>query len=155
MNFHFKQCFDSHSVYLTFFLPQYCETLLSCLAVCQKWQVKQLSLYCNAVPVSTVALRKTYELRGVFALLGASSCHWLAYKLLCHRPSSLEVRSFAQDDHYSREGTSCQNTYKQHFSRHNSVICCWSFPIRKRWMKLHTLQQVYQKLFYEAIYSKL
>lgn len=115
MNFHFKQCFDSHSVYLTFFLPQYCETLLSCLAVCQKWQVKQLSLYCNAVPVSTVALRKTYELRGVFALLGASSCHWLAYKLLCHRPSSLEVRSFAQDDHYSREGTSCQNTYKTAF----------------------------------------
>ncbi|KAK2878453.1 hypothetical protein Q8A67_019244 [Cirrhinus molitorella] len=40
----------------------HCESLLSCLAVCWKWQVKQLSLYCNAVPVSDVAPRKTYEL---------------------------------------------------------------------------------------------
>lgn len=53
------------------------------------------------------------------------------------------------------KGPAAKTLTKQHFSWHNSVICCWSFPIRKRWMKLHTLQQVYQKLFYEAIYSKL
>ncbi len=121
---------------LTFSLLQYFETLL-CLAVCWKRQVRQLSLYCNPVPVSAVAQRKTYKLWGVFASLGASSCHWSPYKLLCHRAGSLEVRSFAQDDNYSREGTSCQNTYKQHLSRHNSVICCWSFPIRKRCTKLN------------------
>lgn len=40
---------------------------------------------------------------------GASSCHWLPYKLLCHCPGTLEVGSFAQADPFGFEGTSCQN----------------------------------------------
>jgi len=104
-------------------LLQFCDSPLSCLAVCWKWLVK-LSLYCSAVPVSALALRKTYELRGVFALLGR-----IQLSLVALQTALSSLWPCGGLGHLLRlitttvKGPAAKTLTKQHFSWHNSVIC--------------------------------